>query len=423
MESERRRPRKVLHVLNSAAGGAALSTIGLMNAFWDQGIAACAVCHDAGSAVEREQLQSAVRGQAIFMPLYWSNKKIRSPLWKRPLLEARALLKTGCARRSAARVAEFASQQRVDLIHTNTLLTPEGGIAARKLGLPHVWHLRELVGPGNPYRFCREGPALGAHLARNCSKLIANSEVTAEQIRAWLPPGLLEIVPNGIDVARFTPRESVRPSGPIRIAMVGNLSTHWKKHKLFAEAASLVDHSLPIEWRIYGHDPSEGGRVEGDAYVDELHATLARAGLSDRFRWPGFVADPVAIMSEIDILVHPADKESFGRVVVEAMAAGLPVVGVRAGGVRGIVEDGVTGLLAAPDDARQMADCVERLARDSALCHSMGLAGRRRAEAHFSIEACAAGVLRVYEQAMARPLGPRRPASAVPAGAASRTAI
>src|ERR1051325_5377409 len=95
------RPRKVLHVLNSASGGAALSTIGLMEAFWKEGIEACAVCHDSGNSAERALIQEACRGQAIFTTLYWSNKKTRAPLWKRPLLEIRDLLKTGCARRSA----------------------------------------------------------------------------------------------------------------------------------------------------------------------------------------------------------------------------------------------------------------------------------------------------------------------------------
>jgi len=352
-------------------------------------------------------IREACRGAAIFTPLYWSNKKIRAPLWKRPLLELREWLKTGLGRRSAARVCEFAVAQQVDLIHTNTLLTPEGGIAARQLGLPHVWHLRELVGPGNTFRFPGEGPTMGRYLAEHCSKMIANSEVTAAQIRDWLPAGLLAVVSNGIDVGRFAARQTPSSSGRFVVAMVSNLSCRWKKHRLFVEAAALVDRSLPIEWRIYGHDPSKGGTIVGDPYVDELRGAVVRHGLSDRFRWPGFVADPVAIMSEVDLIVHPADQESFGRTVVEAMAAGLPVVGVRGGGVRDIIEDGLTGLLAAPDDARGIAQHVERLARDPALCRSMGRAGRQRAEAHYSLEACAAGVLRIYEEVMDRPLGAR----------------
>jgi glycosyltransferase involved in cell wall biosynthesis len=398
------RPRKVLHVLNSAGGGAALSTLGLIGMLRADGIDACAVCHDAGTAEEREQLRDAVNGAVVFTPLYWWNRKIRMPLWRRPLAEAKQILVTGWSIGSAARVAEFATRLQVDLIHTNTILTPEGGLAARRLGLPHVWHLRELIGPGQPFRLPREGASLGRYLAQYCSILVANSQSSAAVVRGWLPDGLLEIVPNGIDISRFHLRSAPEPSGEIVVGMVGNLTSRWKKHRLFIEAAALVDRRLPIRWRIYGHDPSQGGRTTGDPYVDGLHAEIARAGMTERFDWAGFVAEPAEIMSQIDLLAHPADSESFGRAIVEAMAAGLPVVGVRGGGVGDIVEHGVTGLLAEPDNPQDLAACIDRLARDPARCRAMGLAGRERALEQYSLAACAANILRVYALAMARPL-------------------
>jgi glycosyltransferase involved in cell wall biosynthesis len=400
-----RLPRKVLHVLNSAGGGAALSTLDLIQSLRREGIAACAVCHDAGDRESREALRAATGGEALFTHLYWWNKKIRTPLWKRPLSELRQLLRTGWSRRSTALVAGFAAAHGAEMIHTNTSTTPEGGLAARQLGLPHVWHLRELVGPGHPFRLPHEGPAFGRYMQAHCSKLVANSYASAAAVRSWVSPDLLEVVPNGIDLGRFHPRQGDARPGRVVVAMVGNLTSRTKKHLLFVEAAARVDRSLAVEWRIYGYDPSAGGTVRGDAYVDALHKRLAETGIADRFTWPGHVADPAQIMSEIDVLVHPADNESFGRVVVEAMAAGLPVVGARGGGVLEIVEDERTGLLAQANNPIELAAHIERLTRDAALRTALGTAGRRRALAHYSLAACAAGVLRVYEQAMLRPLG------------------
>jgi glycosyltransferase involved in cell wall biosynthesis len=399
------RPRKVLHVLNSAAGGAALSTLALIEYFRQQGIAACAVCHDAGDPEERERLFEATGGETLFTPLYWWNKKIRNAAWKRPLSELKQLVRTGWTHRSSTAVADYAVARGADLIHTNTLTTPEGGIVARRLGLPHVWHIRELVGPGTPYPLKLEGPALGRYLAAHSSKLIANSEACASHVRGILPEGLLEVVPNGIELERFQPRSGSPRQDRIVVAMIGNLTSQVKKHELFIAAAGHVDRNLPIEWRIYGHDPSQGGRQRGDEYVDGLHARIAQAGLADRFAFPGFIADPVQIMSEIDLLVHPADAESFGRIVVEAMAAGLPAIGVRGGGVGEIIEHGETGLLAEPNNAADLAAAIEQLAKDPARRSAMGAAGRRRAERQFSLTACAEGVLRVYEMAMQRPVG------------------
>lgn len=400
-----RRPDKILHVLNSAGGGAAMSTVALIRALRAEGVRSAAVCHDAGTQQERAELRDAVEGEVIFTRLYWWNRKIRMPLWRRPLAEAKQIWLTGWSRASAERVTRFAQQTQAQLIHTNTLLTPEGGMAARRLGLPHVWHLRELVGPGNPFRFEHEGRTFGERLAPYCSKVVANSLASAAAIRDWLPPGMLETVFNGIDISRFQPRAALPAGKPLVVGMVGNLTSRSKKHALLIEAAGLVDRGLPIEWRIYGHDPSAGGTRHGDAYVDALHARIGRLGLADRFRWPGFLSDPVEIMSQVDILVHPADNESFGRVVVEAMAAGLPAIGVRGGGVAEIIRHEETGLLSRPDDPRDLAAAIELLARDPERRSALGQAGRLRAESLYSLGATTAGMLRVYQQAMNLPLG------------------
>ena len=398
-------PKVVLHVLNSAGGGAALSTMGLMSELRRSfGIQSCAVCHDAGTNEEREALLAATEGATWFTTLYWWNRKIRAPLWKRPLIEIKQRLRTDKGRKSAAFVESCAIRFEADLIHTNTILTPEGGLAAASLGLPHVWHLREMVGPGQPFRLPYEGSSFGRYMRTHCSKLIANSNASAAIIRDWLPPNLLEIVPNGIDISHFTPRTLWDHPGPLVVGMVGNLTSRWKKHRLFIEAAAKIDRQMPVEFRFYGHDPSHGGTVTTDAYLNELHALIRAAGLQDRFRFAGHVADPAQIMSEIDILVHPADSESFGRIVVEAMAAGLPVVGVRAGGVGEIVLHEETGLLAEPDNTTGLASHIDRLVGDAKLRRAFGTAGRQRAEAYYSLTACAAGVFRVYQQALAKPL-------------------
>ncbi|HTU24669.1 MAG TPA: glycosyltransferase family 4 protein [Pirellulales bacterium] len=396
-----RDPRHILHVLNSAAGGAALSTIGLIESLRARGIESSAVCHDAGGEAERRQLFDATRGRLLFTPLYWWNYKIRQQTWKRPLSELRQLWRTGWKRGSTAKVVEFARQQSADLIHSNTILTLEGGLAARRLRLPHVWHVRELVGPGHPFRLPLEGPPLGRFLQAQAAKVVANSQATAEAIRSWLPPGLLEVVPNGLDLSRFAPRAAEPAKRPLVVAMVGSLTSRWKNHLLFVRAAGLVDPTLPIEWRIYGHDPSRGGQLSDDSYANSLLAEVRRLGLTQRFHLAGFHADPAEIMSQIDLLVHPAENESFGRVIVEGMAAGLAVVGVNAGGVGEIVRHEETGLLAPPGAADAMARHITTLVRDPELRARYGAAGCTRAHQLYSIEACVEGIIRIYRAALA----------------------
>jgi len=387
-------PARVLHVMNGAGGGAAMSTVALMHALRARGIASAAICHPAGSELERARVRDATEGAALFTELYFWNRKLRADLWKRPLLEARQLLRTGALIASTARVAAFARRHDVELVHTSTLTTPEGALAARWLGLPHVWHVRELIGPGHPFRLPIEGPLLGRLLERVAARLIANSNASADALRPWLPePSRLDVVPNGVDLAGFQAGARAGASTVV-VGMVGNLTSRTKKHHLLIEAAARLPRELAVEVRIYGHDAA------GDAYAAGLRAQVSQAGLGGRVHFAGF-SDPARIMAELDLLVHPADNESFGRVVIEAMAAGLPVVGVRGGGVGEIVVHGETGLLAPPDDAAALALAIERLARDPALRARLGAAGRRRAEQLYSLEACVSGVVASYQKAMA----------------------
>lgn len=403
-----RRPTKVLHVLNGAGGGAALSTLALISEFQKLGIESCAICDDAGSAAERQRLSDAVRGAVRFTPLYWWNKKIRAKLWKRPLLELRQQVRTGWRRGSTRQVVEFAREQQVDLIHTNTILTPEGGLAARQLGLPHVWHLREMLGRGNPFPLRMTGARLRRFIEQHASLVVANSHVAAASAGDAIPASMMRVVPNGIELSRFIPGgAAARREKPLVVAMVAAITSRTKKHALFVEAAGRLATQGDVEFRIYGHDPlAQGSR---DRYATQIHAIAAKYfAANGRFQFSGHVSDPARIMTEIDILVHPAENESFGRIAVEAMAAGLPVVGVRGGGIGEIVVDGETGLLATPNNADDLAAKIRQLIDSPELCGKFGAGGRARAESLYSIEAYASGVLKAYEEAMQNPVGTAR---------------
>jgi len=389
-------PRKVLHFLNGASCVAALSTLGLISSFREMGIDACAVCHNMGLPGDFDALRDATGGNLLITPLYWWNRKLRPKWWKRPLLEAWQLYQTGFVLRSTRRVVSFAKAQNVDLIHSNTILTLEGGYASRQLGLPHVWHLRELVGPGHRFRFSNEGTSFGQFVAKYADRLIANSHVTAGTVQDWLPPGLLEIVPNGIDVKKFVERNHNQSTTPTIVGMVANFTSQGKGHDRVIEVAARIDPSLPIEWRFYGLDPSQGGTIRGNTYLDKIHDQIRAYRLQDRFRFMGYIDNPIEIMADIDILIHTCKHESFGRVIVEAMAGGIPVVGIAEGALNEIVVHGHTGYLYAADDFDAIASAIGNLAMQPNLRNQVGQAGRKRALDNFSLDVCANRIAQIY---------------------------
>jgi glycosyltransferase involved in cell wall biosynthesis len=114
------------------------------------------------------------------------------------------------------------------------------------------------------------------------------------------------------------------------------------------------------------------------AWKTQLMEKVDAAGLTSRFRFPGFVSDVYGCLSAFDILVHPTYKESFGRVIAEGMATGLPVVATNVRGCRELVVPGETGLLVPYKDVESLVKIVSTLLDDSAKRRSMGDAGRRR---------------------------------------------
>ena len=125
-----------------------------------------------------------------------------------------------------------------------------------------------------------------------------------------------------------------------------------------------------------------------------------RLGIADRVEFRGHVDDVEAEYAGLDVLVHTSTiPEPFGQVVLEGMAAGLPVIAADSGGPAELITDGVNGLLAAPGDVVCLAAQLSRLLGDPALCARLTTAARERA-AEFSPQRTAIEVLAVYHDVM-----------------------
>jgi glycosyltransferase involved in cell wall biosynthesis len=134
-------------------------------------------------------------------------------------------------------------------------------------------------------------------------------------------------------------------------------------------------------------------------YERDVHQLVQQLGLDDCIEFTGFREDVPDVIAGLDILVHASTTgEPFGQVIIEAMAAGKPVIATNGGGVPEIVDDGVTGLLVSMGDADAMAAAIERLLEDPALCARMGEAGLARVQQHFTIQLTAERVQAVYDQ-------------------------
>jgi glycosyltransferase involved in cell wall biosynthesis len=112
----------------------------------------------------------------------------------------------------------------------------------------------------------------------------------------------------------------------------------------------------------------------------------------------GIVDNPVEAMAGMDAIVLPSLWEGMPNAVLEAMAAGKPVVASRIAGMDELVQDGITGLLCSPGNAEELAAALLRLGRARHLAYAMGQAGRRLAREKFSIDATVAATVGLYDE-------------------------
>jgi len=212
--------------------------------------------------------------------------------------------------------------------------------------------------------------------------LIANSQIVAEHAR---DANAVVIYP-GIDVSQWIVPRPAHEGVVIGVACRLELI---KGVEYLLKALALLASKFP-EVRL---------EIAGDG---SLRATLEQRsqelGLADKVRFLGWRNDLPEVMAGWDIVAMPSLDEGFGMAALDGMAAGLPVVATAVGGLRELIEDGITGRLVHPGKPDELAQRLRELIEDRGVHEAMGRAGRRRALDHFSIDQMVERTLTVYDE-------------------------
>lgn len=292
--------------------------------------------------------------------------------------------------RVARRVARLARGH--DLIYANSqkamVIGALAGVFARR---PVLWHLRDILHHAD---FDPRNVRVAVILAnRVAARVVTNSRATADAFRVvGGNAAKTRVIHNGIASAPFcavTPEDIARIHAELHlpgstvVGVFGRLAP-WKGQHVLLEALPQLPgvHALLVGSALFGEQ----------SYVDRLHTMARDLEIADRVHFLGFRSDIPLLMGLTDAVVHTSiSPEPFGRVIVEGMLAGRPVVATRAGGAVEIVEDGVTGQLVSPGDVRELAAAIRHVTSSPA-CLAFGSAGRARAKEHFSLESMLARI-------------------------------
>ena len=287
---------------------------------------------------------------------------------------------------AAWRIAQEARRTEADLLaHWLNRAQVYGGVAAILAGRRRrtMWFQRHLPDGSDPLdRVGTRLPALAvgtpsAGAARAQATLLRPRRPTFHVHNGIAP----RPAPSAAELEAVRLRQGLPDDRPL-VGIVGRLQ-RWKGQHRFLRALALLR-----DQGVAAHGVVVGGTLEGveEEYADELQALCDELALRDRVTFVGQVPDPAPYFALFDVTVSASDEESFGLVLLEAMAAGSPVVAVDHGGPAEILDDGRTGVLVARATPEHLAEGVAGLLADAGRREAMAAAARRELAERFTIE-------------------------------------
>jgi glycosyltransferase involved in cell wall biosynthesis len=330
--------------------------------------------------------------------------------------------------RASKAIANVVRERGIDLVHANGVLAQVyAGRAAARSGVPCVFHARDMVSLGS----------VAERAMREPERIVAVSRAVRDHlVREGAPEERVSLVLNGVVEwpARDAPsREETRRSLGLDPSafVVGSAGVFvpWKRHEDFVRAfADLCEMEMADLSRsaLKGRQVRRGGGGSSSeqGVVDLSRLVPARAVLfgadifeehsrhefelrkladelvGERLVFAGWREELQRDLRALDCFVSASEREPFGRVIVEAMLAGVAVVATDSGARREVVLDGETGILVPQGDVGALAVAMDQLRRDPERRRAMGEAGRRRAREEFSIDRAAREVEAVWDEAL-----------------------
>lgn len=297
-----------------------------------------------------------------------------------------------------ARIAREFRRRRVQIVHSYLFHANWfGTLAGRLAGVPVV-----IVSKRSMDVYTRRRERWACRLVNRLAHCVtAVAEAVREHVHReeGCPLDKMVVIPNGVDAEQFrgaaVPTVDEFPGMAGDGKVVGTITRLvWKRgHEELIEAAALVARGEPAARLV----------IVGDGPLrPALERRAKERGLNGTVRFLGAVPRAARLLPHFDVFVLSSVWEGMSNGLLEAMAAGRPVVATRVGGNPEVIVDGESGLLVPPRDPQAMADAVLRLLRDPELARRMGAAASRRVEAEFTLPRMVGRLERLYDELLAQ---------------------
>lgn len=286
----------------------------------------------------------------------------------------------------AKQIASYAKEHNIDLVHNNTAAVLEGIYLKRKLKLPLIWHVHEIIVKPKAI-----SDFINMLMGRYADKIVTVSQAVANHIKQspFIKDSQVEVIYNGVDNAVYYPMDasSIREKFDIAqdalvIGMIGRVNAI-KGQNDFIEAVEplLEKNEQAVAFLAGGVFPGEEWRLE------ELDKRIASSSVVSQIHRIDYYDKTSELYNMFDIFVLPSIKpDSLPTVVLEAMACSKPVVGYNNGGIAEMVVDDKSGCLVKPNRPQELSNAISLLLDSSEKREKFGRVGYQRQKELFSLE-------------------------------------
>jgi len=267
---------------------------------------------------------------------------------------------------------------RPDLIASNTITVAVGGFAAQRAHIPHVWFVHELGVSQHDIRFFLGRRATFFLMKQTSDLTLVSSQTLKQYCATWLSSERIRVAYSAVEVPEISESRTVGSGKSFRLILVGEKAPGKRQRDAVNAVGRLVSGGIDVRLDLVG-----GGTEEYDRF---LRSQIRSLDLEDTVRLVGFCRDPFTLVADSDAALTCSLDEGFGRVAVEAMKLGKPVIGAASGATPELVHHGWNGLVYRPRDVHDLARCIEKLYRDRDGAREMGRHGRSWANEHFNLD-------------------------------------
>jgi len=394
------RPGKVVFVESAAAmGGVQFSTLYLAQRLNRELWNPIVVCPEDGDLIQACR-NAGVETQVLEQPgLRSTSVRVGRTL---RLPNPAAWLWNGFRVRAAVRkLKRFLAESRPELVVTKGLSSHfVGGMAARKLGIPCVWHVQDFISERTFGIYRRAFGRVARWLPK---QIIVDGATIAEQLPRSLQ-SRITVIHNGVDTSIFRPgldgnavrRELGIPPDHLVVGHLGRI-TPWKGQRYLIEAFAAIASKYPKVSLLFVGAPV----FDNDAYQRRLLSMVSRRGLNEQVRFAGYRHDTANVLAAMDVFAFTSiEKDTSPLALLSAMSCGLPIVAFDIAGVRELMASEHQFQLVPVEDIRALSNALETILSDQDLRNRLGASARKQATTEFDLDKYTARIEQVFREAL-----------------------